>query len=148
MHPPGIKLMPAKHAHHHNQWTIYNINPYSGALIPPKPPQLPRRQAPQHGDSPHDPAPAVRDPRAEPARLAVAPAARRPCAEPARMAAAAVAQEPRAELAQSAVVALRPAETRSDWVRDCDAVPDPGGERPSPWYWRCTGDWTGPPRST
>ena len=45
------------------------------------------------------------------------------------MAAAPVAQEPRADPARGAVGAPRPAEARSDWVRDWNAVSHPmGGE--------------------
>ena len=48
-----------------------------------------------------------------------------------RMAAAPVAQEPQAELERGAVGAPRPAEARSDCVRDLDAIPAPmGGETP------------------
>ena len=127
--PPGIMQMPAHHANHHHPLLIYNIDPALGALVPLKPPQLPCRQPPPNGGASHDPAPATREPRAEPARLAAAPAARNASAELARMAAAFAAQEPRAELARGAVGALRPDEAWDEWVRDWDAVPGPrGGE--------------------
>ena len=68
----------------------------------------------------------VREPRAEPARLAAAPAVRRPSAEPAPVAAAPVAQGPRAEPAQGAPRTLpRPGATGSG----TRTRPDPlGGE--------------------
>ena len=61
------------HYAHHRHQPIYNINPNTGDLIPTKPPQ-PLRQPPPclHGNTPHDPDPAAREPRAEPARIAAA----------------------------------------------------------------------------
>ena len=113
--PPGIQQMPAHNVYHHYPLPIYNIDPHSGALIPPQPPQLPRQPPPRlHGTAAHHPAPAVWEPRAEQARTAAAPAARGPSAEPARMAAAPLAQELHAEPARGAVGAPRPDEARSD----------------------------------
>ena len=90
--------MLAHNAHQHHQ-PIYNMEPDMGDLIPPKHHQPPRQPPPRlHGNAPHDPAPAAREPRAEPAWMAAAPAARGSRAEPARM-----AQEPRAEPALGAV---------------------------------------------
>ena len=118
--PPGIQQMLAHHTHHHQQ-PIYNIDPDVGDLIPPLPPQRPRQSPSRvHGDAPHDPASAAREPRAEPARMAAAPAAQGSGAKPARM-----AQEPMAEPARGAVGAPLPAEARNDWVRDSTAIPDP-----------------------
>ena len=116
--PPGIRLMPAHHAHRRHQ-LIYNMDPDMGGLILPQPPQPPHQPAPRpRGDIPHGPVPAAREPRAEPARMAAAPAARRSGAAPAQQ-----AQEPRVELARGAEG------TRNDWARDVDAIPDPlGGE--------------------
>ena len=137
MHPPSIQQMPAHHAHHHHPLPIYNIDPDVGGLIPAQPPEVPRQLLPRlHSAAPHDPAPAVREPRAEPAQMAAAPAAGRPSAEQAQMAAAPVAQKPWAEPARGAVGAPRPAEARSDWVRDLSGVPDPHGGESSPLCWR------------
>ena len=126
--PPCIQQMPAHHAHHHDQ-PIYNIDPDMGALIPPLPPQPPGGPPPRlQGGAPHDRAPAAREPRAEPARMAAAPAARGSSVEPAWM-----AQEPRAEPAtRGAVGAPRPAEARKDWVRDWSAISDPLGGKALP----------------
>ena len=125
--PPGIQHMLAHHAHYHHK-PIYDIDPDMGDLIPPKPPQPPRQPPPHlHGDVPHDPAPAAREPRTDPARFAAAPAAPGSGADPARL-----AREPRAELARGAVGAPRPAVARNDWVRDWDAIPDPLGGDPLP----------------
>ena len=116
--PPGIKQMPAHHAHHYQQ-PIYNIDPDMGVLIPPPTPRLPHRPAPcPHGSAPHGPAPAVWEPRADPARMAAAPAARVSGEAPAQQ-----VQEPRAEPARGAEGA------RNVWARDWDAIPAPlGGE--------------------
>ena len=90
-----------------------------GDLIPPQPPQPPHKPAPRlHGNAPHGPAPASREPRAETTRMAAAPAARGSGAAPAQQ-----AQEPRAEPARGTEGA------RNDWDRDWDAISDPpGGE--------------------
>ena len=123
--PPGIQQMPAHHAHHHQPLPIYNIHPDLGALIPPKPSKVPRQPLPHlQGDALHDLALAVREPPAEPARLVAAPGARGRSAEPGWIAATPGAQEPWAEPARGAVGAPRPAEARSDWVCDWDAVID------------------------
>ena len=122
LHPPGIQQVPAHRARHHHALPIYNIDPDLGTLTPPQAPQLPCRQAPQHGDPLLNPAPAVRAPRAEPAQLAAALAAWGPSAALAPMAATPAAQEPRAGPARGAVGAPRPAEARSNWVWDSDAV--------------------------
>ena len=126
--PPGIQQMPAHHAHQHHQ-PIYNIDPNMGDLIPPRTHQTPRQPPPcLRGDAPHDPAPAAREPRAEPARIAAAPAARGSGAEPARL-----RQEPRAEPARGAVGAPHTAVARGDPVPDGDAIPiPPGGAMPPP----------------
>ena len=125
--PHGIQQMPARHAHHHHQ-PIYNIDHDMGDLIPPTHPQPPR-QPPTclHGNAPHDPVHAAREPRAEPAQMAAARAARGSGAEPLRL-----AQQPRAEPAQGAVGTARPAEAQSDRVRNWDAVPDPLGSKVLP----------------
>ena len=95
--PAGIQQMPAHHAHYHHRRLLYNIDPSLGVLVPC---QLPRHQASPHGGAPHDPASAVRDPRAEPAPLPAAPAAQNSSAKPARMAAAPMAQKPRTDPAR------------------------------------------------
>ena len=116
--PPGIHQMPAHHADNHHQ-SICNIDPDMGDLIPPQPPRPHYQPAPHpQGDALHGPAPAAREPRAEPARMAAAPAARGSAAALAQH-----AQEPRAEPARVAEGA------RGDWARDWDAIPEPlGGE--------------------
>ena len=114
--PPGIQRMPAHHTQHHHQHHthLYNIDPDAGELIPPQPP------GPKH-----QPAPPA--PRAEPALMAAASAGGGRGAAPAPQ-----AQGPQGEPARGAGGA-RP------WERDWGTVPDPGGTRPSPWWWRCTG---------
>ena len=74
--PPSIQQMLVHHTHHHHQF-LYNINPNMGDLNPPQPP-LPPRQLPArpHGHALHEPAPAPRQPQAEPGRMAAAPPAR------------------------------------------------------------------------
>ena len=123
--PPSIQQMPAHHAGHHHLLPMYNIHPPMGALIPPEAPQAPQPAAPPRTRlHPHDPAPAAREPRAEPAVMNPALAAQGSNTEPAR-----VARERRAEPARGAVGAPRPAEARSDWDLGLQRGPQPlGGE--------------------
>ena len=77
--------MPVHHADNHQQ-PIYNIDSDMGDPLSPEPPQHSRQPPPRlHGDTPHEPAPAAREPCAEPAWMAAALAARGSGAEPARL---------------------------------------------------------------
>ena len=88
-----------------------------GDLIPRQPPRPPYHPAPHpHSGALHGRTPAAREPRVEPARMAVAPAARGSSEGPAQE-----AQEPQADQARGAEGA------RGDWTRDWDAIPDPLG---------------------
>ena len=82
---------------------LHNIDPDMEALNPPEPPQPPYQPAPRaHSGAPCGPAPAAREPRAEPAWMAAAPAARGSGEAPAQQ-----AQEPRAEPVRGAEGARR-----------------------------------------
>ena len=70
--PPGNQQMPVRHAHNHQPF-LYKMSPNIGDLIPPKLPRPPYQPAPHpHSGSPRGPAPAAREPRAEPARMTAA----------------------------------------------------------------------------
>ena len=90
-----------------------------GPHQPPRPPYHPACHP--HSGAPRGPAPAAREPRAEPARMAAAPAARGSSAAPAPQ-----AQKPQADPARGAEG------SRGNWARDWDAVPDPPGGRGPP----------------
>ena len=51
--PPGIQQMPAHHTHHHHHHHnhLYNIDPDTGELIPPQPPQPWHQPAPPRAES-------------------------------------------------------------------------------------------------
>ena len=115
--PPGIQQMPAHHTHHHHHHHthLYNIDPDAGDLVPPQPPRpLYQPALHPHSGALRGTAPATREPRAEPARLAADPTARGSGATPAPQ-----AQEPQAEPGRGAEGA------RGGWARDWDAIPDP-----------------------
>ena len=130
--PPGIQQMAAHHAHHHHhhhQAHLYNIDPDAGDLVPHQTPRPPYQPAPHmHSGAPHGPAPAAREPRAEPARTAPPMAAQGSGAAPGPQ-----AQEPQAEPARGAEGA------RGDLAQDWTRFRTPWGARSSPWWWRCTG---------
>ena len=93
--PPGIQQMPAHDAHqqyHHNAH-LYNMDPDAEELVPPQFPRPPYQPAPHpHSGAPRGSAPAARELRAQPARMAAAWAARGSVAAPAPQ-----AQHPQAE---------------------------------------------------
>ena len=76
---PGIQPMPEHHAHHHHHHHahLYNIHRDAGDLVPLQPPRPPYQPAfHPHSGAACGPAPAAREPRAEPARITASPAAR------------------------------------------------------------------------